>query len=246
VTYLEPALPLLLLIGLVGLANAWRNSTRGRRPWLLTVCIVGIFLLSLNAVACLFALPLEIWYPEKPFPQESAEAIVILAGAAHQRTGDRPYTFPRDDTYERLQHGIWLFKHWKAVPILVCGGAFSESQEPYSTSMRRVLESEGIPADLIWVDDRSRSTHENAVYGGGILREHAVTRIALIVEASSMPRAAASFRKNGITVVPAPIRFNELDRTFKDVFPDWHALASNGETLHEYVGLAWYRMRGWI
>jgi uncharacterized SAM-binding protein YcdF (DUF218 family) len=149
------------------------------------------------------------------------------------------------DTYQRLQHGIWLFKNWKSLPILVCGGTLGE-QEPYSVTMKRVLESEGIPSDRIWVEDRSRSTHENAMYGSIILRDHGISRIALVVEASSMPRAAASFRKEGITVVPAPIRFTRLDRSFIDVFPSWQAIALNGETLHELVGLAWYWFRGWI
>src|SRR4030095_8230063 len=116
-----------------------------------------------------------------------------------------------------------------------------------SEVMRHVLETEGgVPADMIWTEKRSRSTHENALYGAEILRENGISRIALIVEASSMPRAAASFRKFGMTVVPAPIRFTELDGSLMDVFPSWHAIASNGETLHEVLGLLWYRVRGWI
>jgi uncharacterized SAM-binding protein YcdF (DUF218 family) len=99
---------------------------------------------------------------------------------------------------------------------------------------------------LIWTEDRSRSTHENAVYGSEVLHKHGVSRAALIVEASSMPRAAASFRKAGITVVPAPIRFTRLHLELSDVVPDWQAIALNGETLHELIGLFWYRLRGWI
>ena len=112
--------------------------------------------------------------------------------------------------------------------------------------MRRVLESEGISPDLIWIEDRSRSTHENAVYGSSILREHGLSRIALVVEANSMPRAAAAFRKAGVTVVPAPFRFTELDRNLNDVLPSWQAIELNGEAVHEYAGLAWYCFRGWI
>jgi uncharacterized SAM-binding protein YcdF (DUF218 family) len=61
-----------------------------------------------------------------------------------------------------------------------------------------------------------------------------------------MLRAAASFRKAGITVIPAPIRFTELHFEIMDIFPDWNAIALNGETIHEILGLAWYRLRGWI
>ena len=45
------------------------------------------------------------------------------------------------------------------------------------------------------------------MYGAEILRAHGISRVVLVVEASGMPRAAASFEKMGIHVVPAPIRF---------------------------------------
>jgi uncharacterized SAM-binding protein YcdF (DUF218 family) len=247
VSYLEPGLPFLLLFGLVGIVRAWRNSQKGDRPILLTIALVGIMLLSSNVFARVLSLPLEAWYDNKePMPLESAEAIVILAGTVNSPLPTRPYSYPSPDTYRRLQHGLWIFRHWKStVPILVCGGG-SESYEPYSQTMRRVLETEGVPANLIWTEGRSRSTHENAVYGSEILRERGVSRIALIVEASSMPRAAASFRKAGMTVVPVPIRFTELELNFHDILPNWQAIALNGETIHELVGLVWYRLRGWI
>jgi uncharacterized SAM-binding protein YcdF (DUF218 family) len=140
---------------------------------------------------------------------------------------------------------VWLFKNWKQLPLLVCGGTFDDYPSAYT--MKRILESEaGIPSGMIWTESNSKSTHENAVYGSQILREHGVSRIALIVEASSMPRAAASFRKLGITVVPAPIRFSKLDLKLTDFLPSWQAIALNGETLHELIGLAWYRVHGWI
>jgi len=159
---------------------------------------------------------------------------------------NRPYLYPAEDTYRRLQHVVWLFKHWKSgLPILVCGGTLYD-HELYSQAMRHVLESEGVPPNLIWTEGRSRSTHENAVYGSAVLRQHGVSVIALVVEASSMPRAAASFRKVGITVVPAPIRFTQLSLEFTDVFPNGQSIRLNGETVHELVGLLWYRLRGWI
>src|SRR5262245_19688843 len=208
VSYFEPALPLLLFLGLVGIIGAWRNSEKGKKPVLLTMAVVGMLLLSTNVFAKILSLPLEAWYDDKdPQALETVEAIVVLAGSVKSPLPDQPYSYLSQDTYRRVQHGIWLFKRWKSsVPILVCGGA-PENQKPYSQTMRRVLETEGIPPNLIWTDDRSRSTHENAVYGSEVLHKHGVSRAALIVEASSMPLAAASFRMAGITVVPAPIRF---------------------------------------
>jgi uncharacterized SAM-binding protein YcdF (DUF218 family) len=247
VTYLEPALPLLLLLGVVGIARAWRVSIKGNRPVLETVAIIGILLLSTNAFAWILSLPLEAWYDKNTAgPLQRPEAIVLLAGSAHSPSPNQPYAYAATDTYRRLQHGLWLFRHWdSSLPILVCGGTLDETQ-PVSHSMRRVLESEGVPPELLWVEDRSHNTHENAVYGAKILRHQRVSLVALVVEANAMWRAAAAFTKSGIIVLPAPVRFTELDLTWTDVFPSANPIALSGEHIHELVGLLWYRTRGWI
>ena len=77
--------------------------------------------------------------------------------------------------------------------------------------MRELLTSSSVPDTQIWVEERSHSTYENALYGGRILRAHGIGRIALVVEARSMVRAAACFRKQGFEVVAAPSDFREWD-----------------------------------
>jgi uncharacterized SAM-binding protein YcdF (DUF218 family) len=243
VTYIEPALPLLLLLASIGAVRAWRSS-EGRRPWFETIGIGGIWFLSMNAGAWVLSRPLEIWYSHDPIPQQSAEAIVVLSGTVNQPTAIRPYPVAGQDTYRRVQHAAWLFRNWKAQPILACGGGSRES--PHAETMRNMLAAEGIPPEMIWLESRSRNTHESATYGSEVLRARGVSRIVLVTEASSMPRAAQSFRKSGLEVVPAPARYNRLNRTLSDFMPAWGPIASNGETIHELVGLIWYKLRGWI
>jgi uncharacterized SAM-binding protein YcdF (DUF218 family) len=98
---------------------------------------MGIFLLSSNWVACGLAFPLEAPYSRNPTPAASADAIVVLSGSVDPPTLERPYPVVSIDTYGRLLHGIWLFKHWKALPILVCGGTTERSPVPTSESMRQ-------------------------------------------------------------------------------------------------------------
>jgi uncharacterized SAM-binding protein YcdF (DUF218 family) len=245
-SYLEPALPLLLLLGVVGLGRAWLQSSKGRRPVLLTVSTLGLLLLTSRWAAWGFALPLEAWYDNtSPYPSEPAEAIVVLAGSSDRSRANRPYVLAGQDSHRRLKHAAWLFKHWKSVPILISGGNM-DTGEPHALEMRRLLEAEGVPANLIWIEARSQSTRENAVYGAEILHRHNVSRIALVVEASSMPRASLSFQKAGLYVVAAPIRFLRPNWEASELLPSWQSIALNGETLHEFLGLLWYRWRGWV
>ena len=169
---------------------------------------------------------------------------MVLAGSVDSPLPGRPYPLAAHDTYARIQHAAWLIKHWDSKPVLACGGG--QDSEAYSQTIRHLLESEGVPPDKIWIEARSRSTHENALYGSEILRQHGISRIALVIDARSMDRAAASFRKQGITVVPAPFRFYDLKLELQDVLPTWRAIQTNGETAHELVGLLWYWLRGWI
>jgi uncharacterized SAM-binding protein YcdF (DUF218 family) len=112
--------------------------------------------------------------------------------------------------------------------------------------MRELLIAVGVPGEMCWIEDQSRSTHENAVFSARLLRERGVRRIALVVDARSMPRAAACFRHEGIEVLPAPSKFRYLAAEVEDWIPGWTAIRGNELTLHETVGLLWYRLRGWI
>ena len=244
VTYIEPALPLLLLLGFIDVVRAWRRSDRRRRPWLQTFVIAGVTFLTMNVGAWLLARPLEYRYNHDIMPNGTADAIVVLSGGVNPPALGRPYPLPARDTYRRVQHAAWLYKSWKPLPILVCGGGRPDA--PHAETMRRVLEAEGIPRNMIWLESRSMNTHENAVFGAEILRAHNVSRVVLSVEANYMPRAELSFKKVGIEIVPSPVRFTQLSGDLSDVIPGWPALQSNGETIHEILGLAWYKLRGWI
>ena len=125
---------------------------------------------------------------------------MVLLSSVRLPEHNRPYAIPDQQTYERCAFAVWLYQHWKALPVLVCGGP---QGSPFSAAMRETLERDGIPPTMIWTEERSRSTHENAVYGAEVLRTHGITTIALVVDAQSMFRAKASFQKEGLTVVMA-------------------------------------------
>jgi uncharacterized SAM-binding protein YcdF (DUF218 family) len=99
---------------------------------------------------------------------------------------------------------------------------------------------------MIWTEERSESTHEAAVYAVQILRKKGISRIALVTEAYHMPRAEGSFRREGIEVIPAPCRFHKLQFSWAELLPRLEAIDRNENVLHEWVGMLWYRARGWI
>jgi uncharacterized SAM-binding protein YcdF (DUF218 family) len=240
-TYTEPLILTFLIVALVGLARLWRC----RGSWLLIVGVGGILLISWPPVDWLVSRPLEARYPIRPLPSGPAEAIVVLSSAVSPPISQRPYSLPDRYTYERCEFAAWLHQHWRPVPVMACGGPRSGSQQAPSVTMRQLLQRAGVPELMIWTEERSRSTYENALFGAQILRKHGIVRIVLVVEAQCMPRAEACFRKQGIMVVAAPSEFREFEPGLGEFLPSWKAISRNENALHEVLGLAWYHFRGW-
>lgn len=234
-TYTEPLILVFVLIALAG--------SLGQRRVLATAGILGILFLSWPPVDWLVALPLEARYSGRLLPASPAQAIVVLLSSVSMPRTGQPYAIPDHQTYERCAYAAWLYQHWESLPVLVSGGP---PGRPISAPMRDLLERDGIPPTMIWTEERSRSTHENAVYGAEVLRSHGITTIALVVDAQSMLRAEASFQKLGITVVPAVSEYREWGPLSEELIPSWKAIQRNEVSLHETLGLAWYWMRGWI
>ena len=146
-------------------------------------------------VAWLLAQPFEMWYPRRPAPEGDAEAIVVFSGSAQKPLPERPYMLAGADTYARTVHAAWLHKNWRPLPVLACGGG--NLGEPFAVTMGRILEKEGVPRQMIWTEERSTSTFENAAFAAGILKRHNISRVALVTSAVHMPRSVMAFSQAG-------------------------------------------------
>jgi uncharacterized SAM-binding protein YcdF (DUF218 family) len=235
-TYTQPLILLASIVALIGLARV----KPGRGRMLALAGVLGFLLISWPPMDWLLSRPLEMHYPVRRFtPGPELQAIVVLASGAEHANYERPYILPDSDTFARCEHAAWIYRQ-RPVPVLACGAG------PVSVIMRDLLRRAGVPETMIWTDQLSLSTHQNAVYGARILRDHGIQQIALVVEAQSMLRAEACFRKEGIAVTPAPSDFRTFGPWHDELLPNWQTIRRNEITLHETVGLVWYRLRGWI
>ena len=238
-TYAQPLLLICVAVALWGLLTV--RSCKGKHAALCGV--LGLLLISWPPADMLLGLLLEARYVTGPFqPPPDLQALVVLASGVQEGRYERPYPLPDSDTFNRCEHAAWIYRRWGPLPVLACEGRYP----PSGGVMRELLQRAGVAEDMIWPEVQSRSTHENAMYGARILREHGVKLIALVVDAQSMLRAAACFRKEGIEVTPAPSEFRTIGPLRDEILPNWRAIRRNENTLHEMLGLAWYRLRGWV
>jgi len=133
------------------------------------------------------------------------------------------------------------------LPVLLCGG---NPGPPYTESFARtmgsVLAKSGVPEDSIWLEERSSSTYENAVFAAGLLRTKHIRKILLVTNAYHMLRAERCFRKQGFEVIPGPVKFQQVTWDLDDLIPNPRAIQQSERVLHEIGGLAWYALRGRI
>ncbi len=235
-SYMQLIFAILLAFIALGVVRCWRPKREGK-PYLLAWAVICLALLSWAPLAWLSSQSLERWYPRE-FAGGDAQAIVVLSGNVLPAVRGRPAPVPDRDTSERCTYAAWLHKNWKPLPVLATGSN--------SDTMKRVLEGERVPADLIWTEGSARSTYENARFSAEILREKGITRIVLVTEAYHMLRSEKTFRKQGFTVIPAPCAFTEFTLRPSEFIPGTGSLRRHELVLHEGLGLLWYWLRGRI
>ena len=200
-TNLQPLVLLLSLIALVG--------TLRKRRWVAASGVIGLFVIISPAAEWLFSRPLEGQYPVRPFKAPAEiQAIVVFSSGVEPPVFERPYAQANQNTIERCEYAAWIYRN-HPLPVLACGGASDVGRPPFSDAMRELLGRGGVPEGMIWTEDRSRNTHENALFAAEILRRHGFQRVALVVDGRSMIRASACLRKEDIEVTPAPCRLRQ-------------------------------------
>jgi uncharacterized SAM-binding protein YcdF (DUF218 family) len=147
-------------------------------------------------------------------------------------------------------HAARLYHAGRASQIIASGGTmpWRDATQAEAPAVLDVLTDFGVPRDAVTLESGSATTYENARNTAAICRAHGIERIALVTSALHMRRALATFRSTGLSVTPAATDYNALGDPVGvlDVAPTASALSASRWALHEYVGYAVYRWRGWI
>ncbi|HWR53010.1 MAG TPA: YdcF family protein, partial [Bryobacteraceae bacterium] len=101
---------------------------------------------------------------------------------------------------------------------------------------------------MIWIEGRAANTHEDAKYAAEVLSRKQVRKVILVTEAYHALRADMSFRKQGLDVVPAPCRYRAtlLVSDAGELIPRQRFIRENQDAIHEWMGIAWYFIKGYV
>lgn len=229
---------------------------RDQRRWLLLVVVPWLLLVvvSLPIVAYVLLGTLEWDYPPRTDWPADARAIVVLSAGSVPPDSVRPRAMLTSDSLYRCMHAADVYRHYKpsgAVPVIASGGKV-EAEIPgpgLSELMRDFLLDLGVDAKDIVIENRSRTTHENAVETARLLRERGIGEVILVTDAVHMRRAGLCFREAGIDVVPSACCHGATDLVapyYRYVIPNVGTVIDCDRVVHEWLGVAWYRLRGYI
>ena len=185
------------------------------------------------------ALPVQAWSTLA----QRADAIVIL-GAGRER-GDPAWDSidqPTGIALERVRYAARLAKA-SGLPVLTSGGLHYGSPPSEAWIMAQSLRDD-FGTSARWMEERSRTTWENAEFSAQLLAEHGIKRVVVVTQAWHMQRSRWSFEQHGLQVVPAPVGFLGTDnaRPLGGWLPESKAIWQNSQLLNEAVGLVGYKM----
>lgn len=194
--------------------------------------------------------------PAAELPQ--ADAIVVLGGATKSALAPRPGV-DLSEAGDRVLYGAQLYRQGKAPWLVLSGGRIDwrGAGAPESADMAEIVKRMGVPQSAILQDPASLNTYQNAVNVRQILQSRQLKRILLVTSAMHMPRSLKIFERQGIEAIPAPTDFLVTESDFEmldsspqavllNLFPDVDHLSETTRVIKEYVGLAIYRLRGWL
>jgi uncharacterized SAM-binding protein YcdF (DUF218 family) len=235
----------LLAIGFVlGLLQWFRTGAV-----IVAAATVWVVAWSLPATSLWLGGVLEHRYKYVPPDQlPTADAIVILGG--NTANGRANWFLPNDKATAlmRSNAGAALYLAGRAPKVLVSGGAL-QGNVSEAQGMAHALHQLGVPNYAILLENSSRTTYENAMLSEDRLREHGIGEVLLVTSALHMPRAMASFARQGVRAIAAPLPpqiYLPADSSISPWIPNLRALDASRSIIKEYVGLFIYWLRGWV
>lgn len=244
--FLQPSNLLVFMAGL-GVFLLW---TRWRRLGRL-FCAFSILMLAfigLSPAANWLILPLEERFG-RPALGQAVDGIVVLGGSFDTRVMGTRREPALTSSAERLTVVPRLISTYPGVPIVHTGGhgLFVPEEATEAEGAYALFTDFGIDPARVLLEDKSRNTHENAIFTHRLVNPKPGQSWLLVTSAYHMPRAIGVFRQAGWeTVIAYPVDWRT--RGWQDSSLGFSGLSSGlrrfDVAAREWIGLFAYWLAG--
>jgi uncharacterized SAM-binding protein YcdF (DUF218 family) len=241
------ALPsnVLVILGLAGLALTLMRFRRTGR-WIVASAIILFAIAGIGPLGKALLKPLEERFPPWDPAHGSPTGIVVLGGAIDPDFAAL-HSPGLNENADRVAVIPALAKAYPQARIVFSGGnARLGSRGPSEAAFARaLLESFGVAKDRLVLEERSRTTAENAVYAKETAAPKSGETWLLVTSAYHMPRAIGAFRRAGFAVEPYPVDYRAPGRLKASSIDDAASgLHRTDIAAHEWLGLLAYWLTG--
>ncbi len=210
--------------------------------------ILLLVAIGFGPVGNLLIYPLEQRFPAYSHQGPAPAGIIVLGGAISPEGSAARGTPILNEAAERLTVVAELARRYPDARIVYSGGSANLIAEgPGEAAFARpLLESFGIAPGRILLEDRSRSTYENAIFSRDLIQPRSGERWLLVTSAHHMPRSMGVFYAAGFPVEPHPVdwRVGQLSDLFVPYASLSDGLKRTDTAMHEWIGLAGYFIGG--
>ncbi len=126
--------------------------------------------------------------------------VIIVLGA-----GLRPDGRPGPALTRRSLQAADLWREGIARNVICTGGQAESFPRSEADACREILRIQGLPQSAILLEDKSRSTEENALFSTQLMAEHGWTSAVLVSDSYHMLRAGWLFTQQDVEAYASPV-----------------------------------------
>ena len=182
-----------------------RNNSIGRKIKrviaILLVIILGYCLLTAASI---------ISFSEKD-ETRPADAAIVLGASVYDNS-------PSPVFCERINHAVDLYNEGYVETIIMTGGVGEGNIRSEADIAREYAEQQGIPAESIYIEEKSRITDENLRNAKRIMNEHDLDTALIVSDPLHMKRAMLYAYDHEMTAYSSPTP-TSLYRSWKTKLP---------------------------
>jgi uncharacterized SAM-binding protein YcdF (DUF218 family) len=194
----------------------------------LLACVGALFVLATVT-------PVDSWWATAladRWNDPRGDVLIVLGGSTldHGTIGG--------SSYWRGVYAVLCYRQARYRLVVVSGGPPGSSSP--AVALRQFLTSQGVPEQVLVLEDRSRTTRENALFTAELLRSTPGRKL-LLTSDYHMYRAIRAFRRAGLDVESLP--FPDVRKRANSWRARWPAFLDLAD---ETARIAYYYARGWI
>ena len=208
--------------------------------------LAGLGLLGFQFIPDALLRPLESRYPVPAVNDiDRHRGIIVLGGAVGPPESFTAHgQVPLGEAAERMTVPVGLLREHSRLVLVFSGGEgrLLTTGVTESELARAFYQQQGLDLRRVRLENESRTTRENAQQVAKLLGEQCKEPWLLVTSAWHMPRSMAEFEALGCNVTAFPVDFRTGASTPLTEYSLAHSLLRWQAALHEWLGLAGYRV----